>query len=67
MRKYGTYCQLGFSSETKVAQLGSDRLGTFIARLGTSWQIPARAHHFLFIKSHLNTTYLVLVAVQMKC
>ena len=28
MRKYGTYCQLGFSSEIEVA-----RLGTFIARL----------------------------------
>ena len=28
MRKYGTYCQLGFSSEIEVA-----RLGIFIARL----------------------------------
>ena len=45
MRKYGTYCQLGFSSEIEVAQLGLARLGTFIARLGSSWKIPARAHH----------------------
>ena len=39
MRKYGTYCQLGFSSEIEVAQLGS-------ARLGSSWKIPAWAHHY---------------------
>ena len=37
--------QLGFSSEIKVPQLGSARLGTFIARLGSSWKFPARAHH----------------------
>ena len=34
-----------FSSEIKVAQLGSAQLGTFIARLGSSWKILARAHH----------------------
>ena len=33
MRKYGTYCQLGFSSGIEVAQLSSAWLGTFIARL----------------------------------
>ena len=38
--------QLGFSSKIKVLQLGSARLGTFIARLGSSWKIPARAHHY---------------------
>ena len=38
--------QLGFSSKIKVPQLGSARLGTFIARLGSSWKIPARAHHY---------------------
>ena len=38
--------QLGFSSEIKVPQLGSARLGTFIARLGSSRKIPARAHHY---------------------
>jgi hypothetical protein len=31
--------QLGFSSEIKVPQLGS-------ARLGSSRKIPARAHHY---------------------
>ena len=45
MRKYGTYCQLSFSSEIEVAQLGSAQLGTFIAWLGSSWKIPAWAHH----------------------
>ena len=29
-----------------MPQLGSARLGTFIARLGSSWKIPARAHHY---------------------
>ena len=38
--------QLGFSSKIKVPQLGSARLGTFIARLGSSRKIPARAHHY---------------------
>ena len=42
MRKYGTYCQLGFSSVIEVAQLDSAWLGTFIARLGLSWKILAR-------------------------
>ena len=37
--------RLGFSSEIEVPQLGSARLGTFIARLGSSCKIPARAHH----------------------
>ena len=37
--------QLGFSSEIKVPQLGLARLGTFIARLGSSQKIPAWAHH----------------------
>ena len=32
MRKYGAYCQLGFSSEIEVAELGSARAGKF--RLG---------------------------------
>ena len=36
--------QLGFSSEIKVPQLGSDRLGTFIAWLGLSLKIPAQTH-----------------------
>jgi hypothetical protein len=40
------FFQLGFSSEIKVAQPGSARLGTFIARLGSSRKIPARAHHY---------------------
>ena len=40
------FFQLGFSSEIKVPQLGSARLGTFIARLGSSRKIPARAHHY---------------------
>ena len=47
MRKYGTYYQLGFSSVIEVAQLDSAWLGTFIAWLGSSWKIPARAHHLL--------------------
>ena len=38
--------QLGFSFEIKVPQLGSARLGAFLARLGSSWKIPARAHHY---------------------
>ena len=31
-------CQLGFSSKIKVPQLGLARFGTFIARLGSSFQ-----------------------------
>ena len=38
--------QLGFSSDVEVPQLSSARLGTFIARLGSSWKIPARAHQY---------------------
>ena len=39
------YCQLGFSSKIKVPQLSLARLGTFITWLGSSWKIPAPAHH----------------------
>ena len=38
--------QLGFSSKKKVPQLGLARLGTITARLGSSWKIPAWAHHY---------------------
>ena len=50
MRKYDTYCQycqLGFSSEIEVPQLGSAWLRFFTARLNSSWKILARAHHYL--------------------
>ena len=40
------YCQLGFSSKIKVLQLGLAWLGTFMAQLGSSRKIPARAHHY---------------------
>ena len=36
MRKYGTYCQLGFSSEIEVVQLGSAQAGKFRLGLITS-------------------------------
>ena len=38
--------QLVFSSKIKVPQLGSARLGTFIARARSSRKIPARTHHY---------------------
>ena len=43
--------QLGFSSEIEVPQLGSARLGTFIARARSSRKIPARTHlYYLGVK-----------------
>ena len=41
---YQKKIQLGFSSKIKVPQLGSARLGTFIARARSSRKIPARTH-----------------------
>ena len=35
-----------FQLENESAQLGSARLGTFIARARSSWKIPARSHHY---------------------
>ena len=46
---YCQYCQLGFNSKIEVPQLGSNRLGNFVARLGSSWKIPARTHHFYLL------------------
>ena len=46
IKGYQKKIQLGFSSKIKGPQLGPARLGTFIARLGSSWKIPARAHHY---------------------
>ena len=49
-----TYCQLGFSSKIEMPQLGSARLGTFPARLGSSREISARAHHYYLTTIHLD-------------
>ena len=38
--------QLGFSSKIKVLQLGQARHGSEPSQLGSSWKIPARAHHY---------------------
>ena len=46
IKGYKKKIQLGFSSKIKVPQLGSTRLGIFIARARWSWKIPARAHHY---------------------
>jgi hypothetical protein len=57
MRKYGKYCQycqLSFSSEIEVPQLGSAQLGTLIARLISSWKIPARPHHYYLFNNLCN-------------
>jgi hypothetical protein len=48
-------CQLVFSSENKVPQLGSAWLGTFTARLGSSRKILARAHQKTNPKGLLKT------------
>ena len=56
-----TYRQLGFNSEFEVPQLGSAWLGTFIARLGSSWKIPgssleksSRSHSLEFTMPFLD-------------
>ena len=45
-------------SARKLKCPSSARLGTFTARLGSSWIIPARAHHYFnhFFTSNLNWT-----------
>ena len=40
--RYYWYCQLGFSSKIAGPQLGSDQLGTFIARAPSSQKNPAQ-------------------------
>jgi hypothetical protein len=53
--------QLGFSSKIEVPQLGSARLGTFIARARSSRKIPARTH--LYYLYYLSVQILNIVFV----
>ena len=44
------YCikkiQLGFTLKIEMPQLCSARLGTFLAQLGSAWEISAQTHHY---------------------
>ena len=62
---YQKKIQLGFSSKIKVPS--SARLGTFLARLGSSWNFPAQTHHYKYcaectlIQCHILLLYLLQI------